>query len=264
MQDEINLLLKEVGLSPSQTSVYMSLLQESKNVKDLTIELGLGRSTIVEALLYLEKVGLIYSNHQKDSNRKHYHSNGINSLNLLIEKKISNLNFVQDQLEESKQKIGKMLKVFGGNLSAFDSRTQLFIGKKEIANLYRSTVSIEKIYSICRLDDYYTLFPGGLSIQSQANRLKKTRVFRDLIIKGPSVEGLIKNKENIDYTNYSFKIIEDSPLLKESSFSDIMINNSFTIFSNFKGSSPYSIKLNSSEISKFLIYFHNIVWENVG
>lgn len=256
------MLLREIALSPSQSSVYLELLSGNLSVKELEIRTKFGRSTIVEALLFLEELELIDSSFS--GKKKIYTNKGIGKLNQLVDEKISNLAVEQEKLGESKVKIGKFFKLIGRNLSTYDTSTQIFIGKKQIANLYRSTLAVNELYSICRLDDYYEIFPGGMSLQSLANSLNKTRRFRDLVIDGPAISKLIENQDKANYKNYEIKIIKDSSTLRESSFSDIVIADTFTIFSNFRAEIPYSIKLNSLEISMFLKYFHTVIWESLS
>lgn len=260
MQTEIIEFLRKVGFSPAQSLVYWEILSGAGNsVKELEIRSKFARSTVVEALLYLERRGLIFSRVEK-TKKKLYAITSIHKLNSILDSHVMELKEEEDRLLESSSKIGKFIKILGKTKDGFDPSTQIYLGKKEIIKLYRSTITQDYIYSICKLDDYYQLFPGGLSLQSQANRLGRSRKFKDLIVKGEALKTLVKNQSTLSYKNYEFKEIKQLDVLEDSSFSDILICDTFTIFSNFKDEVPYSIKLNSIEISKFLKSFHNLIW----
>jgi len=263
MDSEILKLLDQIGLSKTQSRVYALLLSKERTIKELILVLGLARSTIIESLNSLDDLGLIASFIKDNSGTKIYRAKSLNSLNGFLHNKLNTLEEGIGTIvsaQESLNKIFNLLKLTG---SFLDSSIDLYLGKKEVLGLYRATVNIPEVYSICRLDDYYKTFPKGLFIQSQANRLNKKRKFKDLVIEGNSVKELKENIKAYDYTDYEFKVIKDSPLLRESELTDIFITRSYVIFSNFKHTTPFSLKLNSVEISKFLIYLHNIVWESV-
>jgi len=261
MKKEIYELIKELKLSPAQANICYHLIGGTMFVKDFVLKTGLARSTIVEALIDLEKQNIVRSTYL---NRQKSYSLTNSSVFLnLIDSRIADLEDLQQKLFDSKEKIAKFISISRSTHAGFDNQMQLFLGKKEIAELYRSTVVEPEIFSICRLDEYYRLFPGGLMLQSKANRLKKIRNFKDLIINGSSTTSLERNKTKLDYTNYKSKVIQDSPVLRASGFTDIMICTNYVIFSNFKSSIPYSYKLNSPEIANFLKYFHIVLWENI-
>lgn len=263
MKKEIIKVLESLDFSPSQCKVYAELLNGSKTVKELGFRLSMPRSTLVEALLFLESLDLVESTINAGGKSKIYKIKSINKLNSLIDNKISQFETSQIKLSELQNDFKKIVSFLDSSSLSFNTNIQMFLGKRELLNLYRSTLRVSNIYSICRLDDYYKLFPDGLTLQSQANQLKYIRKFRDLLIDGPSVERLVENQSKLDYSNYKYKVIKDSELSKESDFSDILITEGYTLFSNFKGETPYSFKLSSPEISKFLIYFHNIVWDSI-
>ncbi len=264
MEKEIIKVLENLNFSPSQCKVYAELLNGAKTVKELSFRLSMPRSTLVEALLFLESLDLVESAINAGGKSKIYKIKSLNSLNSLIDNKISHFETNQIKLSELQNDFKKIVSFFDSSSLSFNTNIKMFLGKKELLNLYRSTLRVSNIYSICRLDDYYKLFPDGLTLQSQANQLKYTRKFRDLLIDGPSVQRLVENQSKLDYSNYDYRIIKDSKILKESEFSDILITENYTLFSNFKGETPYSFKLSSPEISKFLIYFHSIVWDSIS
>jgi hypothetical protein len=255
--------IKELGFSPSVALVYWLILSKScNNVKEIMVNTHLGRSTIVEALLLLEREKLIISRSVKNG-RKLYSITNSENLGPYTDKKIFEFQEKQENLIESRLKIGKIFKILDLEGVGFDATTNIYLGKKEILSLYRSTVTQPEIFSICKLEEYYNLFPSGLSLQSQANRLMKSRKFKDLVIGDGSISILEKNKLTQDYSNYEYKLIKDQDELKEMFFSDVLICDTFTIFSNFKEDIPYAIKLNSIEISKFLQGFHQMIWSLV-
>lgn len=264
MKDEIIQLLKQSGLSPSESQIYLSLIDGSKTVKDLSLYLRMARTTIVEGLLFLEKYNLISSRRYENTRRKIYSIGSKESLVFFIETKISNIEKTRVSLAESKAKLLKFYEILNLGAPGFDQRIDIYLGKKEIIGLYRSTIVEESINSICNLDDYYKIFPSGLSLQPQANRQLKTRHFRDLIIEGTSVGDLIKNRKILDYSNYEFKIIPMVDEIRSLNFTDIMICSTHAIFSNFTNEIPYSVKLTSIEITNFLRSFHTILWNTLS
>ncbi|MBE0573652.1 ArsR family transcriptional regulator [Candidatus Dojkabacteria bacterium] len=263
MDSEILKLLNQIGLSKTQARIYALLLSRERTIKELVLVLGLARSTLIESLNSLDDLGLIAYFVKDKSGTKMYRAKSLGSLDRFLH---NNLNILEDRIQtivSAQESLNKMLNLLKLTGSFLDSSIDLYLGKKEVLRLYRSTVNIPEVYSICRLDDYYKTFPKGLFLQSQANRLNKKRKFKDLVIDGDSVRELKENIKAYDYTDYEFKVIKDSPLLRESELTDIFITKSYIIFSNFKHTTPFSLKLNSIEISKFLIYLHNIVWESI-
>ena len=118
-KDEINKLLKDLGLSPSEILIYMSLLDGIQSVKELMRVTGEKRPTVYYSLNSLEKRGLV-SKTGKDYGNK-YQVSSIDNLLELINKNIRKQGEILKKAEKLKDFYSKNKKNSEILVSYFDN-----------------------------------------------------------------------------------------------------------------------------------------------
>lgn len=142
----IQTVLEQLGLSSHEAKVYMTALKSgSILVADITAEVGIPRSTVVETINNLHKRGLMHYYIQRG--RKHWHAENPDKLLIALEEKRAALNAVMPNL--------KAMRALAGGRAI----VRLFAGEGEVKQIMDDIIDTKhNILGLVSWDDWIELF----------------------------------------------------------------------------------------------------------
>ncbi len=212
--DKILTYLKQLDLSDIEAKLYLTLLRTGPlSVRELAETTEIKRTT---AYLYIDQLvekGLLMK--LVKASRKLVAANELDSLNLLVEKKVESAMSIQQNFPD-------ILEILTTSLpqekDAGDAEIIYYKGKNGVKKIYEEALQAEVLFSYVNIADMEDMFPQNIMSFDSAFQKNKNLILREIIEDSPASRNqaklLTKNER------YKFKFLPNDVKI---SASDILI-----------------------------------------
>jgi len=246
-KNEINKILEEIGLSPAEIAVYISLLDGSQTVQEIMKKTSEKRPTIYYSLNSLEKRGLVSKTGKEYGNK--FQVESIDKLLELVQKNIRQQERLLDSVENlktfypTKKESGKVL------VSYFDDLESI-----QMAIFYSLYSKKKEIKTIVPGENFFTELGNNFIKEYVEEKLKKG-------IKTKALWEDIPKKEMLEKYYPNSKIHQLPTNMHNSFKTTIFIYDDKTLYIGPKKEN-YAVLIQSKEHAKMMSALFDNIWCN--
>lgn len=246
-KDNLTKLLNDVGLSPAEIIVYISLLDGLKSVQEIIKTTGEKRPTVYYSLNSLEKRGLVSKTGKEYGNK--FQIEPIDKLSELVEKNIRKQNILVEKIKQLK-----------------DYYPRDITKRKILVSYFDNLESIKSaiFYSLYGKDKKIRTIVPGNNFFHQVGKDFVEEYVNQKIERGIKTQALwedIPDKKTIN-KYYNDSIIKQLPLEMHNSFETIVfIYDDKTLYIAPK-KEHYAVLIQSYEHSKMMRSLFDMIWKN--
>ncbi|MBI2572263.1 hypothetical protein HYV86_00220 [Candidatus Woesearchaeota archaeon] len=232
--------LQELGLSPAEIKVFLSLSQNGPSyANQISKEIKLHRTNVYEALDRLSSKGLV--SYIKRNNLTWYEAKDPTYLLKILEQKKQDLDTTKKKLQEEIKSLTSLNK---NHLEA-----GIYVGKKGLRMLFEDILETEKPISLIAAQLQFKEFFGPYFELWHKQRAEKKIAMRSIFPK--SMKSKLTQRPCLQYKFVSGQFTNPTTTI-------IYANNCVLIE---WGDEPVAIKIQSEKIVKTHLNYFNLIWE---
>ena len=252
VSDEVLEFLKEFGLSEREINLYFSLLKLGPNtIMNLSRQTGVKRSTTHNNVEELINKGLVSQTNFGE--RRMVIAEDPEQLKVLIEQKKFRVNRMADNLDSV---VGLIKNLIPSSNTKDNFEVKYYTGKDNVSTIYESTIKTDVVYSFANIDNFYEVFPEGLSLIEKVINKKIKRKVYDILIQSDLALKHAESRKSKDL--YEYKLIKKPA---EDFGFDFQIFGDMVILFQLDKEDISAIQIKSKSIANGLRALHKTIWD---